>query len=259
MAAARSAMRSTRAPSRPNSQNSVARGDQDVLLGQRRVALPLRRLRRRARAAPWPRFADAQPTIGHARSAPRAHAARSVPAALPPARLTSNHPVTYWKQARSRSRAGGIDMATRRLGIIMHGVTGRMGTNQHLVRSILAIRADGGVTLAERRHASCPTRSSSAGTPTSSRRWRSGTASSAGRPISPPRSPIRRTRSSSTPARRRCARRSIRQAIEAGKHVYCEKPTRRRTSPTRSRSRGSPRSAASRTASCRTSSSCPGC
>ena len=39
-------------------------------------------------------------------------------------------------------------MATRRLGIIMHGVTGRMGTNQHLVRSILAIRADGGVKLA---------------------------------------------------------------------------------------------------------------
>lgn len=29
----------------------------------------------------------------------------------------------------------------------MHGVTGRMGTNQHLVRSILAIRKDGGVTL----------------------------------------------------------------------------------------------------------------
>ena len=42
-------------------------------------------------------------------------------------------------------------MATRRLGIIMHGVTGRMGTNQHLVRSILAIRADGGVRAAERR------------------------------------------------------------------------------------------------------------
>jgi predicted dehydrogenase len=39
-------------------------------------------------------------------------------------------------------------MAVRRLGIIMHGVTGRMGTNQHLVRSILAIRADGGVLLA---------------------------------------------------------------------------------------------------------------
>ena len=39
-------------------------------------------------------------------------------------------------------------MATRRLGIIMHGVTGRMGTNQHLIRSILAIMADGGVQLA---------------------------------------------------------------------------------------------------------------
>jgi predicted dehydrogenase len=38
-------------------------------------------------------------------------------------------------------------MTTHRLGIIMHGVTGRMGYNQHLVRSICAIRAQGGVTL----------------------------------------------------------------------------------------------------------------
>jgi len=40
-------------------------------------------------------------------------------------------------------------MAERRIGIIMHGVTGRMGTNQHLVRSILAIREQGGVVLAD--------------------------------------------------------------------------------------------------------------
>ena len=40
-------------------------------------------------------------------------------------------------------------MAERRLGVIMHGVTGRMGTNQHLVRSILAIRKAGGVALAD--------------------------------------------------------------------------------------------------------------
>jgi predicted dehydrogenase len=33
----------------------------------------------------------------------------------------------------------------RTLGIIMNGVTGRMGTRQHLVRSILAIRDQGGV------------------------------------------------------------------------------------------------------------------
>lgn len=39
-------------------------------------------------------------------------------------------------------------MASQRLGVIMHGVTGRMGMNQHLLRSVLAIRADGGVTLA---------------------------------------------------------------------------------------------------------------
>ncbi|HLT27973.1 MAG TPA: Gfo/Idh/MocA family oxidoreductase [Zeimonas sp.] len=39
-------------------------------------------------------------------------------------------------------------MGTRRLGIVMHGVTGRMGMNQHLIRSIVAIRAEGGVRLA---------------------------------------------------------------------------------------------------------------
>jgi predicted dehydrogenase len=38
-------------------------------------------------------------------------------------------------------------MAEKRLGIVMNGVTGRMGMNQHLIRSIAAIRAQGGVTL----------------------------------------------------------------------------------------------------------------
>ncbi|OCJ11153.1 oxidoreductase, partial [Rhizobium sp. AC27/96] len=38
-------------------------------------------------------------------------------------------------------------MATRPIGIIMHGITGRMGYNQHLLRSILAIREQGGVLL----------------------------------------------------------------------------------------------------------------
>ncbi len=35
------------------------------------------------------------------------------------------------------------------IGIIMNGVTGRMGTNQHLVRSICAIRAEGGIKTAK--------------------------------------------------------------------------------------------------------------
>ena len=40
-------------------------------------------------------------------------------------------------------------MTTHTIGIIMNGVTGRMGTNQHLVRSILAIREQGGVHVGD--------------------------------------------------------------------------------------------------------------
>ena len=38
-------------------------------------------------------------------------------------------------------------MQVRRIGIIMNGVTGRMGTNQHLIRSILAIIKQGGIRI----------------------------------------------------------------------------------------------------------------
>jgi predicted dehydrogenase len=38
-------------------------------------------------------------------------------------------------------------VSEQRIGIIMHGVTGRMGMNQHLIRSILEIRKQGGVAL----------------------------------------------------------------------------------------------------------------
>ena len=38
-------------------------------------------------------------------------------------------------------------MSEKRVGVIMHGVTGRMGMNQHLIRSILEIRKQGGVAL----------------------------------------------------------------------------------------------------------------
>ncbi|WP_433111991.1 Gfo/Idh/MocA family protein [Micromonospora sp. CA-246542] len=40
-------------------------------------------------------------------------------------------------------------MTRRSIGIIVNGVTGRMGYRQHLVRSLLAIRESGGVTLAD--------------------------------------------------------------------------------------------------------------
>ena len=35
------------------------------------------------------------------------------------------------------------------LGIILHGVTGRMGTNQHLIRSIKSIQNEGGIKLSD--------------------------------------------------------------------------------------------------------------
>jgi predicted dehydrogenase len=40
-------------------------------------------------------------------------------------------------------------MTIQRIGIILNGVTGRMGTNQHLVRSILAIICQGGIRISD--------------------------------------------------------------------------------------------------------------
>jgi predicted dehydrogenase len=40
-------------------------------------------------------------------------------------------------------------MAVKTIGIILNGVTGRMGTNQHLVRSILAIIRQGGIKVSD--------------------------------------------------------------------------------------------------------------
>src|SRR5690242_9007449 len=40
-------------------------------------------------------------------------------------------------------------MEARTVGIIMNGVTGRMGAHQHLARSIVAIRAQGGIPLSD--------------------------------------------------------------------------------------------------------------
>ena len=40
-------------------------------------------------------------------------------------------------------------MKIHRVGIIMNGVTGRMGKNQHLLRSIVEIMKQGGVKISD--------------------------------------------------------------------------------------------------------------
>ena len=40
-------------------------------------------------------------------------------------------------------------MKKHKIGIIMNGVTGRMGTNQHLIRSLSAIINEGGIKVNE--------------------------------------------------------------------------------------------------------------
>jgi predicted dehydrogenase len=116
------------------------------------------------------------------------------------------------------------EVKTHTVGIIMNGVTGRMGTNQHLMRSIVAIRAQGGVRL-NAQEVIMPD------------------------PVLVGRNPVKLERlaalsgidnwttdveealaddryqvyfDAQTTDRRVAA---VRQAIEAGKHVYCEKPT----------------------------------
>jgi predicted dehydrogenase len=106
----------------------------------------------------------------------------------------------------------------------MAGVSGRMGTNQHLIRSILAIRADGGVRLANG-DAVIPDpilvgRNSDKLKALANRhnidRWTTDLASA----LSDPKDEV--FFDAGTTQMRPAI---VRQAIEAGKHVYCEKPT----------------------------------
>jgi predicted dehydrogenase len=115
-------------------------------------------------------------------------------------------------------------ITTHRVGIAMNGVTGRMGMNQHLLRSIAAIRAQGGVWLGEsetimpepilvgRNRAKLEALAERAGV----ERWTTEVEEVLDDPD------IQVYFDAQTTDRRFPA---VSRAIEAGKHIYCEKPT----------------------------------
>ena len=123
---------------------------------------------------------------------------------------------------------------TYTVGIIMNGVTGRMGMNQHLMRSIVAIIRHRAASRSTSGSASCPTRSSSAATPRSWKRSPPRPAISAGPPTSTRRSPTRTTAIYFDAQTTDLRAPSVKKAIAAGKHIYCEKPaaTDHRATPT---------------------------
>jgi predicted dehydrogenase len=113
---------------------------------------------------------------------------------------------------------------THSIGVIMNGVTGRMGTNQHLVRSILAIRKQGGVPLGDGETImpepvlvgrSAAKLAALAGTH-GVRTWSVDLDAAL-------RDPANQVYFDSLSTALRPE--NVRRAIAAGKHVYCEKPT----------------------------------
>jgi predicted dehydrogenase len=126
------------------------------------------------------------------------------------------------EQREQRAEPSGTSQL-RPVGIIMNGVTGRMGRNQHLIRSILAIREQGGIALADGRViwpepvlvGRSDERLATLAGELGLKRWTTDLAAALAQPDCEIYFDAQLTH-----AREPC----VRQAIAAGRHVYCEKP-----------------------------------
>jgi predicted dehydrogenase len=114
-------------------------------------------------------------------------------------------------------------VATKTLGIIMNGVTGRMGLNQHLVRSILAIRDQGGVVLPNGdRVVPDPILVGRNAEKIAALATQYGVARTTTDLTAALKNPNDTVFFDAATTQMRAD--LVRQAIEAGKHIYCEKP-----------------------------------
>ncbi|NIR51477.1 Gfo/Idh/MocA family oxidoreductase [candidate division KSB1 bacterium] len=119
-------------------------------------------------------------------------------------------------------------MKTHKIGIIMNGVTGRMGTNQHLMRSIVEIIKQGGVAISDEEVimpdpilvGRNPVKLEKLVAMSGIEKWTTDLDSA----LSDPHYKI--YFDAQTTDRRYAA---VKEAIKAKKHIYCEKPTAQTT------------------------------